>query len=89
MLSATRCAAVASTSNLLDADIQLEAARTAGAERYAPYPFAAAKLYLHEARVETGHSNYDIAAEYSAKASKFANQAREQSVNRKQTDSTP
>jgi hypothetical protein len=89
MLTTARCVAVQSTANLIDADIQLEAARTAGAEKYAPYPYTSAKLYLHEARREAGYSNYDTAVEYAAKASKLANDARNASVNRTKSDGTP
>ena len=70
------CGPVQSTAYLIDAQVQIEAARTAGAEKNAPYPWTLSNLYLRQARVETGYSNYDVALQYAEKASKFARQAK-------------
>jgi len=40
------CGPVKSTSHLLDAEVQIQAARTAGAEKLAPYEWTAANLYI-------------------------------------------
>ena len=74
------CGPVQSTAFLLDADVQLSAARTAGADRYAPYEWTAANLYLHKAREEIGYSDFEVALDFAQKASKFATQAREHSL---------
>lgn len=64
----------------MDADVQMEAARTAGADKYAPYEFTAAKLYLHKAREEVGFSDYEIAVELAKKATKYASEARDKAT---------
>ena len=66
-----------STAHLLDADVQLEAARTAQADKLAPYEWTAANLYLHKAREEVGYADFEQAVAYAAKAAKFAAAARE------------
>src|SRR3954468_12972336 len=71
------CGPVQSTAYLIDADVQLEAARTAQADKLAPYEWTSANLYLHKAREEVGYSDFEQAVAYAQKASKFANAARE------------
>jgi Domain of unknown function (DUF4398) len=74
------CGPVQSTAYLLDADVQIQAARTAGAERYAPYEWTAANLYLRKAREEVGYSDFQAGVDFAEKASKFANEARTKSL---------
>lgn len=74
------CGPVRSTAFLLDADVALQAARTAGAETHAPYEFTSAQLYLQKAREEVGYSDYQVAVEFAVKASKFANDARDKAL---------
>lgn len=83
------CGPVQSTAYLLDADVSLEAARTARAEHYAPYEYTSAKLYLLKAREEVGYSDYEVAVDFARKASKFANEAREKSLQQAQNENTP
>ena len=71
------CGPVQSTAYLIDADVQLEAARTAQADKLAPYEWTAANLYLHKAREEVGYSDFEQGVAYAQKASKFALAARE------------
>lgn len=70
------CGPVRSTAFLIDADVQLEAAQTAGAEKHAPYDWTAANLYLHQAREEVGRSEYEAALDFAKRASEHANLAR-------------
>lgn len=77
---------IRSTAYILDAEVQVQAARTAGAEKLAPYDFTAAQLYLHKAREEVGYSAYGEAMEFAEKASKFANQARENALKASRED---
>jgi hypothetical protein len=70
------CGPVQSTASLLDAKAQLESARAAGAEKYAPYEWTAAQLYLHKAREEAGRSVYQKAIDFADKASQYATRAR-------------
>lgn len=74
------CGPVRTTANLLDADVQIQAARTAGAEKEAPYEWTLANLYLHKAREEVGHSDYQAGVDFAVKASKYANEAREKAM---------
>ncbi|MBM7117962.1 DUF4398 domain-containing protein [Archangium primigenium] len=74
------CGPVKSTSHLLDAEVQIQAARTAGAEKLAPYEWTAANLYIHKAREEVGFSDYQAGVDFSVKASRFATEAREKAL---------
>ena len=74
------CGPVRSTANILDAEVQIQAARTAGAEKLAPYEWTAANLYIHKAREEVAYSDYQAGVDFAVKASKFANEAREQAM---------
>ncbi len=74
------CGPVQSTSSLIDADVEVEAARTAGAPAAAPYEFTAAEAYLHEARVMTGRSQYQAAAEFADKATDYARTAKKKAL---------
>jgi hypothetical protein len=74
------CGPVQSTAYLLDAEVQIEAARTAGADKLAPYEWTAANLYIHKAREEIAYSAYEQGVEFAQKASRFANEARTHSM---------
>jgi hypothetical protein len=74
------CGPLKSTSHLLDAEVQILAARTAGAEKLAPYEWTAANLYIHKAREEVSYSDYQAGVDFAEKASRFAAQAREQAM---------
>jgi hypothetical protein len=80
------CGPVQSTAYLLDAEVQIEAARTAGADKYAPYEWTSANLYIRKAREEVGYSDFEAAVDFAQKASKFANQARDNALNSVRTD---
>ncbi len=74
------CGPIQSTALLLDADVALDSARTANAERLAPYEYTAARLYLLKAREEVGYSDFDVAVDFARKAAKFAREAREKAL---------
>jgi hypothetical protein len=74
------CGPIQSTAYLIDADVQLEAARTANAEKYAPYEWTSANLYLHQARQLSGYADYGTAVDFAAKAAKFASEAKEKAM---------
>ncbi len=61
---------------------ELAAAQAADAERWAPYEYTAAQLYLKQARDRFGHSGsyYQEAYEYADKSYKFAHQAKEKAL---------
>lgn len=74
------CGPLKSTSHLLDAEVQIQAARTAGAEKLAPYEWTAANLYIHKAREEVSYSDYQSGVDFAEKASRYANEAREKAI---------
>jgi hypothetical protein len=80
------CGPIQSTAFLLDAEVQIEAARTAGADRYAPYEWTAANLYIRKAREEVGYSDFEAAVDFAQKASKHANLARENALSATRTE---
>lgn len=82
------CGPVQSTSYLLDAEVALQSAKTAGADKYAPYEYTSAALYIHKAREEVGYSDFEVAVEFAQKASRFANEARDKAMSLAK-DSTP
>jgi hypothetical protein len=83
------CGPVQSTAYLLDAEVQIEAARTAGADRYAPYEWTSANLYIHKAREEVGYSDFEVAVDFAGKASRFANEARDRAMSAAKKDDAP
>jgi hypothetical protein len=83
------CGPIRSSSHLLDADVQIEVARAAGAEKYAPYEWTAANLYLHKARELVGRSEYEVALGFSEKATKFAQEARTNAIAAAKAASSP
>lgn len=83
------CGPVQSTAYLLDAEVQIEAARTAQADRLAPYEWTLANLYIHKAREEVGYSDFEAAVDFARKASLNANQARTKAMGTDQKAETP
>jgi hypothetical protein len=69
----------------------VSAAKLAQSDRYAPYEYTAAEEYLHKAREEAGHAEYEDAIEYGRKAEELANRARAITVARlaKDGDAAP
>lgn len=64
----------------------VSAAKLASAERYAPYEYTAAQEYLHKAREEAGHAEYQDAIEYGHRAEDYANKARAIAIQRMAKD---
>ena len=76
----TGCGPVQSTAYLLDAEVAIQSAKTAGADKYAPYEYTSATLYIHKAREEVGYSDFEVAVDFAQKAAKYANEAREKAM---------
>jgi hypothetical protein len=70
------CGPIQSTSVLIDADVALEAARTAGAPITAVYEYTGAEVYLHKAREAQGRAQYEASTRFAAKAIELAKTAR-------------
>lgn len=79
-LASASCGPVQSTALLLDAEVQLQAAKTAGADKYAPYEWTAANLYIRKAREEVGYSDFEVAVDFAQKAARFAKEARDRAM---------
>jgi hypothetical protein len=75
------CGPVQSTAYLLDAEVQIEAARTAQADKLAPYEWTLANLYIRKAREEVAYSDFEVAVDFARKASENANKARTLAMN--------
>ena len=71
------CGPTQSTSFLLDAEVMVEAARTAQAEKLAPYEWTAAQLYIHKAKEEAGYADFEQSVDYAKKGVDFATRARD------------
>ncbi len=74
------CGPIQSTSALIDADVELEAARAAGAAQASPYEFAGAEAYLKKAREVSGRAEYEASARLAAKSLALAKDARKNAV---------
>ena len=71
------CGPVQSTSYLIDAETMLEAARTAQADKLAPYEWTSAQLYFEKSKEEVGDADFEQAVDYGKKAVEFATRARD------------
>jgi len=58
------CGPVQSTSYLIDTETMLEAARTAQADKLAPYEWTAANPYLAKSKAQVGYSDFEQAVDY-------------------------
>jgi hypothetical protein len=59
------------------ASSHVAAAEAAGGEKYAPYEYTTAVLYLHKAREEEGYAHHQAAVRFGRKAEEMAKKARE------------
>ncbi len=73
---AVGCGPIQSTSALIDADVEIEGARAAGAQTAATYEFTTAEAHLKKARELAGYSQYENSAVFAAKARELAKEAR-------------
>ena len=60
-----------------DASSEVAAAKSAGADKYAPYEWTAANEYLHKAREEEGYADHQAAVHFGRMAFDLAKSARE------------
>jgi len=70
------CATVDATRSISAAEVALEGARSAGAERHSPYELTGAEAYLEKAREESGLARYGDAVAHARKAQALADEAR-------------
>lgn len=78
---AAGCGPIQSVPALIEADVEVEAARSAGAATAAPYEFTSAEAYLRKAREEAGYAQYQATTDFALKARDLAKEAREKAIN--------
>ena len=83
------CGASMSTYLILKAQYELDGAEAAEAEKYAPYEYTAANLYLDKAREEQGYADFGASIKYAWKAEELAIQGRERSNEVKARETAP
>ncbi|MBM4380074.1 MAG: DUF4398 domain-containing protein [Deltaproteobacteria bacterium] len=89
LLLASGCGPVQTTAWMMDAEVALASARTAGAADKAPYELTSAELYLHKAREELGYAEYEVAVDCARKATRHAQEAREKALKAAATAPAP
>jgi hypothetical protein len=70
------CGPIQSTSALIDAEVELEGARAAGAPASAPFEYTTAEAYLRKARELAGYSQYENSAVFAARSREISKDAR-------------
>ena len=89
MMIGTGCGASMSTYLILKAQYELDGAEAAEAEKFAPYEYTAANLYLDKAREEQGYADFGASIKYAWKAEELAIQGRERSNEVKARETAP
>jgi hypothetical protein len=79
VFAGTGCGPIVSGVQIVNANIALSSAATAGAKRAAVYEYTAAKEYLQKAREEHAYSDFWAARIYADKALDYAVRARNKS----------
>ena len=74
------CGPIQSTAALIDADVESEAARAAGAAQSSPYEFTGAEAYIKKAREVSGRAQYEAATRLASRALALAKEARKNAV---------
>jgi len=74
------CGPIQSTAALIDADVEVEAARAAGAPQSSPYEFTQAEAYLSKAREVSGRAQYEAASKFATKARDLAREAKKNAI---------
>jgi hypothetical protein len=80
LCSLAACGPIQSTAALIDADVEVEAARAAGAAEASTYEFTGAEAYLKKAREVSGRAQYEAATKFANKATELAKDARRNAV---------
>ena len=74
------CGPIQSTAALIDADVAIEAARSAGAPQTSTYEFTAAEAYLQKAREVSRRAQYEAATKFAGRARDLGNEARKNAI---------
>lgn len=71
------------------ASSEVAAAKSANAEKYAPFEYTAAVEYLHKAREEEGYADHENAIKYGRLAKEHAEKAKKLAIEKAGTDEDP
>ena len=77
MLALAAGCAIAPTARVVRAQVEIDAATSAGADRYAIYEITKAREYIHKAREELGYAEYQTAAHYADAAVESGERAKQ------------
>jgi len=80
------CGPIVSGVEIVNANIALSSAETAGAKKTAIYEYVSAREYLQKAREENGYSDFWAARIYAEKALDYATKARKRAESSAQTE---
>ncbi len=80
------CGPITSGVGILKANVEISAAKTAGAESLSPFEYVSAVEYLQKSREEHGYSDFAASRRYADKALEFALQARRRAESQSQAD---
>jgi len=76
---AAACGPVQSMTVIWEASAQIEGARAAEAQKYAPYEFVTAEAFLDKALEEQSYADFEPAIDFGTKAREMAKKARDMS----------
>jgi hypothetical protein len=74
------CGPIQSTARLIDVEVEIEAARAAGAPQSSTYEFVSAQAYFQKARELEGRARYEQATKIAAKSLEYAQLARKNAL---------
>ncbi len=73
---------ISATSSIVKAQVEIDAASHAEADKYAVYEMTKAREYLHKAREEAGYSDFQVAIKFADLAIANAEKAKERTLER-------
>lgn len=77
------CGPLLSTVLIQQAATELEGAKAANAQSYAPYEYTGAELYLEKAREQHGYAEFAPAVDFAYKARELARKGKEKALNKR------
>lgn len=89
LLSTTGCGPVLSTVKIISAQAELDGARAAQGEKFAPYEMTAAENYLAKAREEQGYAEFGPSIDYASRAETLAIEGRKRAMAQQRVEAPP
>jgi len=78
-LAGTGCVGLPAALAIAKAEVAIEGARAAQADKNAPYEYTTAELYLEKAKEERGYADFSAAMRFADHATQMAHEAKESS----------